>query len=92
MKLWAGITLSLLVLLVFSLQVKAEEQAGHSYGRKGRGSFQNRDINKDGKISSEEWLQYYTAKFKKRDTNGDGFLTEEEMRGSHRGKKWGQEK
>jgi len=37
------------------------------------------DLNKDGKISKEEFIKHHEAKFDKKDTNKDGFLDEAEM-------------
>ena len=92
MKLWLGLLLSLLVLLVFSSQIEAGSPSGHGYGRKGERSFQGKDINKDGVISKEEWLQHYSEKFKERDTDGDGLLSQEEMRGHYKAKWKGHKK
>mgnify|MGYP000897014662 FL=1 len=39
------------------------------------------DLNKDGKISKEEFIKHHEAKFEKKDTNKDGFLDETEMHG-----------
>lgn len=39
------------------------------------------DVNKEGKISKEEWVAYQTRVFKALDKNGDGFLTAAEFYG-----------
>jgi len=46
--------------------------------RGGRG-IERMDADKDGKVSREEWVAYYTERFESTDTNGDGFVTEKEM-------------
>ena len=37
------------------------------------------DLNKDGKISKEEFMKHHEAMFDKKDTNKDGLLDEAEM-------------
>jgi len=39
------------------------------------------DLNKDGKISKEEFMKHHEAMFDKKDSNKDGFLDESEMHG-----------
>lgn len=39
------------------------------------------DLNKDGKISKEEFMKHHEAMFDQKDANKDGFLEEAEMHG-----------
>ena len=38
------------------------------------------DLNKDGSVSCDEWVQYVTQEFRQADANGDGTLDEEEWK------------
>ncbi len=48
-----------------------------SCGHWGKGGYYKKwDANKDGQITTEEWM----AKFNKKDKNGDGVITQDEMK------------
>lgn len=57
--------------------MKSGDHHGHQCGHK----MSSVDLNKDGKISKEEFMKHHEAKFDKKDTNKDGFLDETEMHG-----------
>jgi Ca2+-binding EF-hand superfamily protein len=42
--------------------------------------FKTNDINKDGKISHDEYMMRYEERFKSTDTNHDGFLLRAELK------------
>ena len=45
------------------------------------------DINKDGKVSKEEWAKHHDAMFEHMDANKDGFIDKSEMDKGEMGKK-----
>ncbi|GKS70087.1 EF hand [Nitrosomonas sp. PY1] len=47
------------------------------------------DLNKDNKISKEEFIKYHENKFSEMDTNKDGFLDESEMHHMKKGHEHG---
>lgn len=57
--------------------MKADDHHGHQCQH----MMSSVDLNKDGKISKEEFMKHHEAKFDKKDTNKDGFLDETEMHG-----------
>jgi len=73
MKRLSPINILILLISIFILS-----SCGHHkrYGK----HFDNLDLDKDQKISQEEWL----SKFKIIDTNSDGFITNEEMKNKHK--------
>ena len=44
------------------------------------GMFRDMDANHDGKISKQEWMDFYEKQFNLIDNNGDGYLTREKLR------------
>ena len=53
--------------------------AGHHGGGKGH-KMKKMDLNGDGSISKDEFMNNSEKKFNKKDENGDGVLTEDEMK------------
>lgn len=45
--------------------------------------FEKKDLNKDGRISKEEYVQCAEKRFKKMDANNDGSISKEEARKHH---------
>ena len=54
---------------------KSGDHHGHQCGHK----MSAVDLNKDGKISKEEFMKHHETMFDKKDTNKDGFLDDTEM-------------
>jgi hypothetical protein len=61
----------------------ADQENGHSHQHQCKHKMSSADLNKDGKISKDEFIKHHEAMFDKKDTNKDGFLDETEMH-SHR--------
>lgn len=55
--------------------MKSGDHHGHQCGHK----MSSVDLNKDGKISKEEFMKHHEAMFDKKDANKDGFLEDTEM-------------
>lgn len=68
-------------------QHQSGQASGHSHGdAKSSGQHHHQcehmsavDMNKDGKISKEEFMKHHEAMFDKKDVNKDGFIDREEM-------------
>jgi hypothetical protein len=61
------------ILLLVSLFATAS-CASYKKGKR----FEHKDLNSDGKVSKEEWVQHSEKKFGKYDKNGDGSITMDE--------------
>jgi hypothetical protein len=58
----------------------APKDGGHQHhGHQCHDKMSAVDLNKDSKISKEEFMKHHEAMFDKKDTNKDGFLDESEM-------------
>ena len=56
-------------------------KSGDSHGHQCPHMMSSVDLNKDGKISKEEFMKHHEAMFDQKDANKDGFLEEAETHG-----------
>ena len=56
-------------------------KSGDHHGHQCPHMMSSVDLNKDGKISKEEFMKHHEAMFDQKDANKDGFLEEAEMHG-----------
>ena len=56
-----------------------EKKSDNHHGHQCHDKMSAVDLNKDGKISKEEFMKHHEAMFDKKDANKDGFLDESEM-------------
>jgi len=87
MKKIVSIVACMAVAVMFSGVVIAADETGkkHGEGKKRGERFEQADVNKDGKLSLDEFKTMCKAKdpdavFKKLDTDSDGFVTKAEMK------------
>lgn len=59
----------------------SDKKSGDHHGHQCHQKMSSVDLNKDGKISKEEFMKHHEGMFDKKDTNKDGFLDETEMHG-----------
>ncbi len=62
----------------------ADMKSGDHHGHRCGSKMSSVDLNKDGKISKEEFMKHHEAMFDKKDTNKDGVLDDTEMKHSHK--------
>ncbi len=77
MKYWIGVALGLALVVGLIMPIEARESRG---GKR----IEKMDSDKDGKISKDEWIAYYSEKFTEKDVDGDGYVTAGEMESSRR--------
>jgi Ca2+-binding EF-hand superfamily protein len=56
-----------------------EKKSDNHHGHQCYDKMSAVDLNKDGKISKEEFMKHHEAMFDKKDANKDGFVDESEM-------------
>ncbi|MBP6366644.1 MAG: EF-hand domain-containing protein [Nitrosomonas sp.] len=56
-----------------------EKKSDNHHGHQCHDKMSAVDLNKDGKISKEEFMKHHEAMFDKKDANKDGFVDESEM-------------
>jgi hypothetical protein len=61
------------------LQVMARKKSDDHHGHQCHDKMSAVDLNKDSKISKEEFMKHHEAMFDKKDANKDGFMDESEM-------------
>lgn len=66
--------------------VLAEHHEGGEHGKTGK-MFEKHDLNSDGVISQDEFLEHTKKKFAEKDTNGDGAISKEEAKAAHEAKR-----
>lgn len=62
----------------------ADTKSGDHHGHQCGNKMSSVDLNKDGKISKEEFMKHHEAMFDKKDANKDGVLDNTEMKHSHK--------
>jgi hypothetical protein len=68
---------------VFALGItgaSAEDHPPGPHGKFGEKMFERLDVDKDGKVTKEEFLKAQEEHFAKMDANGDGAFTQEEAK------------
>lgn len=66
--------------------VLADNHEGGEHGKKGK-MFEKHDLNSDGMISQDEFLEHAKKKFAEKDTNGDGSISKDEAKAGHEDKR-----